>query len=98
MNFPLEWDSLDMYPDELFEGQVSLYELGDERGSEHYRNGAFHWWLRRQPSKVQLENLLRLAALDPDPLMGEDVRQYIQRSVLFDAELAALDAKLFPGR
>ena len=43
MGFPKEWDVWGMYPDELFEAQLSLYQPGDEQGAEHDRNGAFHW-------------------------------------------------------
>ena len=95
MRYPKEWLTLDMYPDELFHGQLSLYVPGDERASEHDRNGAFHWWLRRQPSKAELQNLLRLAALDPEPTLADDLRQYIRKATAFDEQVAALDRELF---
>ncbi len=63
MRFPYEWHSLGMYPQELFDVQVARYEQGDERGSEHDRNGAFHWWLRKGPKRHQVELLRRLATL-----------------------------------
>jgi len=95
MRFPPEWEALGMYPDDLFSWQMSGYVPGHEQGAEHDRNGAFHWWLRRHPSKSQLMNLFRLAALDPDPTLGNDVRQYFRRAKSFDAEVAALDRSLF---
>ncbi len=95
MHFPIEWESLGMYPDELYLWQVSGYEPGHENGSEHDRNGAFHWWLKRNPTRGQVENLVRLAAYDPDPMLGEDVRQYIRKAKNFDAELDALAETLF---
>lgn len=95
MKFPIEWDSMGMYPDELFQWQSSLYEPGHEAGSEHDRNGAFHWWLKRSPTKDVLEKLLRLAALDPDSLLGNDLRQYIRKADAFDNDLAVLDKALF---
>ncbi len=95
MKFPLEWERLGMYPEELFLWQVSGYEAGHEDGSEHDRNGAFHWWLRRSPGKVELAKLIQLAACDPDPMLGEDVRKYIRRASAFDSELAALEEGLF---
>jgi hypothetical protein len=98
MRFPGEWVSLGMYPDELFQWQLSGYEPGHENGAEHDRNGAFHWWLRRQPSKTELENLVRLAALDPDPLLGEDLRQYIRKAAAFDEQVEALDREMFARR
>lgn len=98
MRFPSEWLSLGMYPDDLFRWQLSGYEPGHENGAEHDRNGAFHWWLRRQPSIIELKNLVRLAAVDPDPMLGEDVRQYIRRAAAYDEQVAALDRDLFAGR
>ena len=98
MKFPLEWISWGMYPDELFEWQISGYRPGHEDGSEHDRNGAFHWWLRRSPTQDELDKLLRLAALDPDQLLGNDVRKYIRQALNFNEKLSALDSELFENR
>lgn len=87
-----------MYPDDLFQWQVSRYELGHEEASEHDRNGAFHWWLRRDPNRDQLELLLRLAILDPDPLLAADVRKHIRQAEAFDDSLTALEDKLLAER
>ncbi len=97
MRFPKEWSELDMYPDELFVWQVGGYEPGHEDGAEHDRNGAFHWWLKKPPSKIQLQHLIRLAALDPDIFVAEDVRKYIRLSPSFCPEVAELENKLFKG-
>lgn len=98
MSFPAEWDSLGMYPDELFQWQLSGYRLGHEDAAEHDRNGAFHWWLRRYPTRDQLERLLKLAILDPDPHIGADVRRYIRMAPAFDAQLSKLEAELASDR
>lgn len=98
MCFPVEWITLEMYPDELFQWQLAGYQPGHEEGAEHDRNGAFHWWLRRPPTKIELEKLLRLAALDLDPLLGEDLRQYIRKASAFDEQLAVLDRELYAHR
>jgi len=82
MRFPPEWEALRMYPQELFELQVRRYEPGHERGSEHDRNGAFHWWLRRGPSSRELENLRTLASADPDRALGEDMLRYLDDPTL----------------
>lgn len=95
MNFPAEWEELEMYPDDLFSWQLAGYIPGHENGAEHDRNGAFHWWFRKQPSKSQLLNLVRLAALDPDRALGNDVRSYFCQLMSFDADVAALDQSLF---
>lgn len=90
MNFPKEWLDWGMYPDELFEGQMALYQPGDEEGSEHDRNGAFHWWLKRNPSKEQLKKLIALSFLEPDVSVGGDVRHYIAQSENCDEEIRGL--------
>jgi hypothetical protein len=97
MKFPVEWDQYGMYPDELFRWQVSAYQQGHEEASEHDRNGAFHWWLRRNPSKQQLEMLLLLARVDPDEALAQDVRAYLRKAQHFDSDLAKIDAELFGG-
>ena len=95
MHFPTEWKKWGMYPPDLFRWQLGGYIPGHEAGAEHDRNGAFHWWLKRSLTRTQLQKLLRLAALDPDPALGSDIRRYIQDSHLFDDEVAALDRQLF---
>jgi len=94
MNFPNDWLQLDMYPDGLFAVQLAGYVPGHEHGSEHDRNGAFHWWLRKKPTKAELENLVRLAAADPDALLGNDVLQYIREADAYDEQIAALETLL----
>lgn len=80
MNFPSEWKELGMFPAALSRELRARYRPGQEDGSEHDRNGAFHWWLRQNPSAEHLLILIRLTELDPDPLMASDVRRYIARS------------------
>ncbi|BDU20397.1 hypothetical protein DYGSA30_18540 [Dyella sp. GSA-30] len=92
MRFPMEWLSWNLYPDELFEGQFGLYEPGHERGSEHDRNGAFHWWLNRDPDTDTLWKLLSLTKLDPDQLMAQDARRYILRALSRKEKLDASSA------
>lgn len=90
LEYPAEWLDHDMYPNELFEFQVQHYSPGHEVGAEHDRNGAFHWWLKRQPSKQQLLRLVQLSALDPDPLLGADVRAYLRKAANADPEVINL--------
>lgn len=80
MQFSGEWLELDMYPDELAKMQISGYQPGHEEASEHVRCGAFHWWLHQNPNESTLIKLMKLASKDPDPLMGNDIRSYIQRA------------------
>jgi len=81
MKFPSEWQEWGLYPDDLFQGQAALYKPGDESASEHDRNGAFHWWLKKEPSLDVLEKLLRLTWLDPDQIMAGDARKYIDKAI-----------------
>lgn len=77
MRFPAEWGKWEMYPDELFELQWREYQPGAERASEHFRNGAFHWWLNRKVGQQERQRLATLAELDPDKPMGTDVLSYL---------------------
>lgn len=96
MKFPDEWEALDMYPDDLALIQIADYKPGNEDASEHFRNGAFHWWLRvGRPSRGQLRNLLLLASMDPDRLMGLDIMSCIRLAPGFDQELERLATELF---
>ena len=89
MNFPDEWELWGMYPDELYEKQRSRYRPGHEEASEHDRNGAFQWWIRKNPSTDHLRNLLRLTYLDPDNHMAGDVRERLRRADNYTEELEA---------
>ena len=76
--FPAEWAEWNMYPDDLWEKQLHMYRDGDERGAEHDRNGAFHWWLKQNITADQLKKLALLTFKDPDPIMAADVRKHIE--------------------
>jgi len=80
MKFPPEWESLGMIPEELSKLQLANYKPGHEDASEHDRNGAFHWWLKQDPSEIVLKKLMYLASIDPESLMGYDVRSYIEKA------------------
>lgn len=87
MGYPAEWEHWNMYPDELFEMQLSRYESGHEQGAEHDRNGAFHWWIKKRPTKDQLRKLINLTYLDPDPPMAEDVRAHLRKLDNYEAQM-----------
>lgn len=88
MQYPREWVEWDMLPDELINGQIATYQPGGERAPERYRNGAFHFWLRRRPSKNILFKLIRLSYLDPDPLMSYCLRKdHIAKAENVDEEV-----------
>jgi hypothetical protein len=89
MHYPSEWSLWSLYPDELFQMQLSHYTPGDEEAAEHHRNGAFHWWLKKDPGPDILVQLVKLTYLDPDDLMSEDVRNCIRRSPAYNSDVAA---------
>jgi hypothetical protein len=89
LHYPSEWSLWSLYPDELFQIQLTQYTPGDEEAAEHHRNGAFHWWLKMDPSADILIQLVKLTYLDPEQLMGEDVRTYIAKSPAFNSDVAA---------
>jgi len=78
MNFPKEWADWEMFPEELADAAIRQYVPGQESGSEHDRNGAFHWWLRKTGDTDALVKLTKLSMLDPDPVMARDVRRHIR--------------------
>jgi len=90
MGYPEEWLVWDMYPDELFQKQFEMYRPGDERGAEHDRNGAFHWWLKKDLDEDRLKKLIALTFKDTDQIMAADVRRYISNRSSLSQALKAL--------
>lgn len=88
MCFSPKWSEYGLIPDTYIDQLRAMYEPGMENASEHDRNGLFHWWLKRSPSKEVLIQLVHLSYLDADQLMAEDVRSYIVRSVNYDKDVA----------
>lgn len=87
MRYPREWVEWDMLPDELITEQLAEYKPGS--AAERYRIEAFHFWLRREPSKDILLKLIRLSYVDPDPLMGFCLRKdHIAKAENADEEVA----------
>ncbi|MCL2579801.1 MAG: hypothetical protein FWE32_07180 [Oscillospiraceae bacterium] len=82
LDFPIEWLDFGLYPDELFEEQMSqmLKELSEEDkkdklhlkkyglGSEHYRYGAF-WWVVKNIGYSALDKLEAVIEKDIDEPM-----------------------------
>ncbi|ALG68212.1 hypothetical protein [Beggiatoa leptomitoformis] len=79
MRFPNEWVTWGMYPNELFKIQLIDYEPGSESASEHYRYGAFQWWLHQKLTLDTIRKYVDLTHLDPDPLMGESARRDLEK-------------------
>jgi len=94
MRFPSAWLDLGMYPNSLFAMQLASYTPGAEAAPEHFRFGAFLWWLSQQPTEHQLVSLATLSRIDPDALMATDAQQRIRQSPGFSPQVeAALRAR-----
>lgn len=95
LHFPIAWLNWDMYPHELFEIQRADYYPGAEQASEHYRYGAFRWWLMQSFTGEQAAKLLALTFLDPDQAMANSARADLLASLRLPSglqELARLKA------
>jgi len=90
MQFPSAWLELGMYPDALFKVQLQSYTSGSEATPEHFRNGAFHWWLSQEPTEEQLICLALLSRKDPDPPMAQDAQRNIRLASRFSPQVDAV--------
>ncbi len=91
MRYPREWVEWEMLPGALVDGQIANYEPGNENASEHFRNGAFHYWLKQNPSKEILIKLVKLSFLDPDAPMAKWLREdCIAKAANVDDEILVL--------
>ena len=81
MRYPQAWLSWGMYPDALFQLQVSNYEPGSEAAPEHYRYGAFRWWVSRSLSEKHIAKYVALTFLDSDQVMANAARSDLRRKL-----------------
>ncbi len=68
-----------MYSQKLYQAQRKDYEPGSEAASEHYRYGAFRWWLEKSLSDSQLAKYVVLTFLDSDQVMASAARKDLLR-------------------
>lgn len=79
LRYPRLWVESGLLDGELLEIQLRElqkiigYRSRSLRSTEHWRYGAFVWWLRRVQNTEQLMARLRVAAIDPDEPMGQSV-------------------------
>lgn len=88
--FHERWREYGLLPAELIDQLRATFQPGMEEASEHDRNGVFHWWLKRNPSKDVLMKLVELSFLDDDQIMAVDVRAHIARCSSCDPEVESL--------
>jgi hypothetical protein len=79
LHFPKEWLEWKMYPESIFLEHRKQFQPGNESDSENERNETFHHWLSRDLTEDQLLKLIKLSQLDPDPTMGKDVRNHLNK-------------------
>jgi len=75
LNYPAIWLDMNLLTDELFEFQSHEFqkEYGNripKGGTEHWRYGAFHYWLARDIDSKVLWRLLEAASVDPNQAMA----------------------------
>lgn len=90
MRYPRAWIEWGMYPDALYRVQALEYVPGQEEASEHFRYGAFGWWVARKMTRVQLRKYLALTWLDPDQLMANNARRHLLSGHSLDPEFRRL--------
>lgn len=90
MRYPRAWLEWEMFPDKLYQVQSAEYEPGNERGAEHFRYGAFGWWVARKMSRAQLRKYIALTWLDPDQVMANEARRDLLGKQPLDPELRRL--------
>ena len=91
MRFPAEWQAWGMTPDEDYiQDMIMHLKPGMEHEYDHFRHHAFHHWLTREPTRDQLEKLVRLTFVDPDQEMARSIRAEILAQPNCDAGLRAM--------
>ena len=84
-----EWDKFRMYTDEIMVLQLNELKFSNDgtpikpTDTEHFRAAAFYWWFKQPVSKEQIENLIKLAELDPDKAMGKAIAKEIRSELKF---------------
>ena len=79
--FSHRWLDLGVVTQEDLHQLGRTYETCDDKSTEHYRYGAFRYYLHhhRSLTSVMAEALYDLGAADSDPMMGEAIMADIVR-------------------
>ena len=84
LDYPSVWLDEELLTDELFNIQAAELqkEYGNDApkgGTEHWRYGAFHYWLTRNIETDVLAKLLEAANVDPDqPMAGAAIKDIVK--------------------
>jgi hypothetical protein len=95
LEYPNAWVELELLDQEFLREQLERYRAGEDKNTEHYRYAAFLRLLEKEPfSDAFVDRFVRLAAADPDRVMGESaIIQLLHRHPFSDAQFAALCAR-----
>ena len=75
LKFTEAWYRLGIMDDETLRGTVENFRRMDDTGDEHWRFGAFMYFMSQHPKLTdqQCANLFELGASDPDFTMGQSI-------------------------
>jgi hypothetical protein len=84
LHYPALWIDRGLYPEALYRVQLAAFESEARQrgiasaeyqpaGAEHYRYGAFTFWLQQKPDAGVADALMEAAIADPDPRMASAV-------------------------
>jgi hypothetical protein len=101
--FPAVWLERGLLTGPFFEAQAGEFEReygirSPEGGTEHWRYGAFLYWLRRRPASDTLPALVEAALQDPDRPMAGNVLLELVALSNFNQESLELVLARAPSR
>lgn len=75
LKFSEEWYRLGIMDDQTLRGTVENFRKTDDMGDEHWRYGAFMYFMSQHPRLTgqQCSHLFELGARDPDDTMGQSI-------------------------
>ena len=75
LKFGPRWFALGIMDEEALTLTIRNFRASDDDGDEHWRYGAFRWFLSQHPQLTpeQCEGLIELGAEDPDWTMGQSI-------------------------
>jgi hypothetical protein len=75
LKFGPRWFALGIIDEECLALTIRSFRASDDDGDEHWRYGAFKWFLSQHPhlTPEQCEGLFELGAEDPDWTMGQSI-------------------------
>lgn len=97
LGYTQKWIDYKFLTPKAFKEQLEEFELGEDETAELLRFDTFMNWIEKKKkfTEQQIDQLLELAAEDPDPLMaGSAIRELFSSPLLTDAQFGYMSAKL----